>query len=441
MLGSSSVAGMKLYSCPLRLKAMLALVLAGVTGNCLPLQAATLADHARRYDEQIRSQILPYWYDTAVDGERGGYLLSADAENPAPPATEKQIVTQARMIWGFAHAHLKGYRDPRRDYLKAARQGFEFMVKYLWDPEFGGYFWKTDLAGKPISDRKMLYGNAFVVYAFVELHRAGGGRAPLDRALELYRDIQRHCHDAKHGGWGEHYTRDWQLITAHDDRIEVEVAGLKSANAHLHWMEALAELYDVTKDAEAGKSLAEAIQINATWFYPPEPGKSAFHRHPDWREVTNPKNAGLSYGHNVEFAWLMIRAQEVLGHPPAWDHFHAVMRHGMRYGWDAERGGLYNRGVGDRPATDRDKVWWVQSEMMAALTDSLRRHHNTEHEAALLKLIAFLNAHQIDRTTGVWLDTVSETGVPKRTALAHNWKAAYHDLRALVKFVEAFKPK
>lgn len=404
------------------------------------LSAATLPDHARRYEEQVRTKILPYWYDTSVDWQRGGFVLSADARGKAAPATEKQIVSQARMIWGFAHAQVKGYRDPRRDYLKAARQGFEFMVKHLRDAERGGYFWKTDLAGKTISDRKMLYGNAFVVYAFVELHRAGGDRAPLDRALELYREIQRHCHDAEHGGWGEHYTRDWQLISTQDDRIEVEVAGLKSANAHLHWMEALAELYDATKDPDVAKSLAEAVKINATYFYPLEPGKSAFHRKPDWSEVTDPKSAGLSYGHNVEFAWLLIRAQEALGVPPAWDHFAAVMRHAMQYGWDAERGGLYNRGVGDQPANDRDKVWWVQSEMLAALTDAWRHHPNPQDEQSLQKLIGFLDAYQVDARTGVWLDTVSADGQPKRTALAHNWKAAYHDLRALVKFVEAFPP-
>jgi len=35
--------------------------------------------------------------------------------------------------------------------------------------------------------------------------------------------------------------------------------------------------------------------------------------------VTDPRSSRLSYGHNVEFAWLMIRAQKVLGTPLAWD--------------------------------------------------------------------------------------------------------------------------
>jgi mannose/cellobiose epimerase-like protein (N-acyl-D-glucosamine 2-epimerase family) len=77
--------------------------------------------------------------------------------------------------------------------------------------------------------------------------------------------------------------------------------------------------------------------------------------------------------------------------------------------------------------------------MLAALTDGYRHRPNPQDEQVLQKLLGFLNAHQIDERTGVWLDTVSESGQPKRTDLAHNWKAAYHDLRALVKFVEAFR--
>ena len=43
---------------------------------------------------------------------------------------------------------------------------------------------------------------------------------------------------------------------------------ITSANAHLHWMEALTELYDVTHDRKVRKSLEECLRINVTYFYP-----------------------------------------------------------------------------------------------------------------------------------------------------------------------------
>lgn len=420
-------------------RAPLALVAGVMLATLASSHGSELGTQARQFRAQLTEQILPYWYDTAIDWERGGYLLSDDAAKKAPPATEKQIVTQARMVWGFAHVYRKGFRNPQRDYLRAARNGYRFLIDHMRDPIHGGYYWKTDLAGQPVLDRKYLYGESFVVYALVEYYRASGDKQALRQAMDLYHTLQRHCHDAQHDGWGEHYERDWRLISQPDNRIEVEVAGLKSANAHLHWMEALAELYEASRDRDVQRSLAEALRLNATYFYPPEPGKACFHRHPDWSFVTDPKSAGLSYGHNVEFAWLMIRAEQVLGRPPSWKHFDAILAHALRYGYDHTRGGLYNRGSDDQPATDTDKVWWSQSEMMAALTDGLKHKPNAEYSLALVKLNQFLQAYQVNPPDAIWLDTVTADGQPKSTAKAHNWKANYHDVRAIVKFVEAFR--
>ena len=151
--------------------------------------AEDFSTHARAMKIELAAKVLPYWFDTAQDAERGGYLLADDAKGRGT-AREKQLVTQARMVWGFAHAHRKGFSDERRNYLKAAGQGYRFLVAHFLDVERGGYFWKTDLSGKVISDRKNLYGEAFVIYAFVEYYRASGDREALRRAMDLYAALQ-----------------------------------------------------------------------------------------------------------------------------------------------------------------------------------------------------------------------------------------------------------
>jgi len=395
------------------------------------------AKEARRMRQELSEKVFPYWYDTAQDRTNGGYQLADDLSSKSA-AKEKQLVTQSRMVWGFSHAHLRGFGDAKQDYLAAARQGYQFLRDHFFDPTHGGYYWKTDLAGKPTNERKIVYGESFVIYALVEYYRASGDHAALDRALELYQTLESHAHDQKNGGWAEHFQRDWTPIGRGESGAEVEVAGLKSANTHLHLMEALTELYAVTGDPDVGRSLAEALHINATYFYPKNPGQSCFHREPDWGFVTDPKSAGLSYGHNVEFAWLMARAELVLGRTPSWDHFQAHVDHALRYGYDHDLGGVYNRGSDDQPASQTDKVWWVQSEMMAALTDSLRHQANPAHAAALESLIKFIWKYQVDPKDGIWLDTVTKDGQPKATGKAHSWKANYHDVRAMMKFIEMF---
>lgn len=403
-------------------------------------RAQDLAADAAAFRTTLATKILPYWYDTAIDWKRGGYELADDAVKGRQAAEEKQIVTQARMVWGFALAHRHGLTTAQRDYLRASAHGVKFLRERFRDREHGGYFWSVTPDGQVRDARKRIYGEAFVIYALVEYYRASADRTALDDAMQLYREIQQHAHDARNGGWMEHFERDWRPLPLRDPGAIVEVAGLKSANTHLHLMEALTELYAETNDRAVRESLEESLRLNRKYFYPRNAARSAFHFQPDWKPVTDPRSQGLSYGHNVEFAWLMVRAESTLGKRPSWSHFHNHLAHTLKNGTDHERGGVYNRGVGDQPATDTDKVWWVQSEMLAALTDGLgNQPSNAAYREALSKLIRFVRAHLEDPRDGIWLDTVTVDGRPKSTGKAHNWKANYHDVRAILKFVLAFE--
>jgi mannobiose 2-epimerase len=398
-----------------------------------------LTTYSTEMRQNLAEKILPYWFDTALDRAKGGYALSDDLQGTRP-ASEKQIVSQSRLIWTFSHVHRKGYSSARRDYLKAAAHGYRFLIGKFLDKANGGYFWTTDLDGNVLNDCKILYGEAFVIYGLLEYYRASNDEEALRHAAELSNHLQAHAYDKKNGGWTEHFTRDWEPILQPTPQAVVGVAGCKSANTHLHLMEALTELFDLTHDHEVRHSLDEVVRLNATYFYPKEVGKSCSLRQSDWKEVVDPKGSGFSYGHNVEFAWLMIHAQKVLGIPAAWDHFYAHLNHALKYGYDHERGGLYSWGEDDKPAVLTDKIWWSQAEMLAALTVALKNDFNPAYETALKKLLDFVAIFMTDPTDGVWLETVTKEGSPKNTSKAHNWKEGYHDVRAIVRFIEAFPP-
>ncbi len=412
-------------------------LLLGFDGNA---RAVDFSGPARDIRTQLAEKILPYWYDTAQDTNRGGYLLADDAVQGRRLPTEKQIVTQSRMIWAFSRAHLAGFSDSNRNYLAAAMQGYHFLLDHFLDQKNGGYFWSTDLQGKPVNDGKFLYGESFVVYALVEYYRASRDPAALRRAMELYRAIQTHLHDDQSSGWFEHADRNWRLLKPGDPRDPVEIVGYKSANAHLHWMEALTELYEASHDPAVKKSLEEALRLDEKYFYPANPGQCMFYREFDWQPVIGPGKDGLSYGHNVEFAWLMIRADTVLGREPSWDRFYALVDHALKYGGDDEHGGLYSKGMDDQPANDTEKVWWIQAEWLAALTDALKHESDPRFETALTKLLQFIQTKQADPKTGIWLYAVTAEGQPKDNTIANSWKANYHDVRGMLKFVEAFAP-
>src|SRR5690349_6683815 len=203
-------AGLHILHCRGRVVVLMGLVILWAS---LPAsEAKEPAEYAKEFRTQLIQKILPYWYDTAIDHRNGGYILSDDAAKKAAPATEKQLVTQTRMIWGFSHAHLRGFSDSRRNYLMAAERGYQFLQDHFLDKQYGGYFWTTDLAGKPQDERKLVYGESFAIYGLVEYYRASGNKAALGQALELYRVLQKYSHDPTNGGWVEHFERDWKPI-------------------------------------------------------------------------------------------------------------------------------------------------------------------------------------------------------------------------------------
>ena len=109
--------------------------------------ARELSNYAADMREDLTEKILPYWFDTTLDKTNGGYVLADDVQNQRP-ATEKQIVTQSRLIWTFSRVHLKGFGDENHSYLKAAEHGYRFLMQHFLDRKNGGYFWTTDLTGK-----------------------------------------------------------------------------------------------------------------------------------------------------------------------------------------------------------------------------------------------------------------------------------------------------
>ena len=146
--------------------------------------ARELANYAADMREDLTEKTLPYWFDTTLDKTNGGYVLADDVQGPRA-ATEKQLVTQSRLIWTFSRVHLKGYSAGKRDYLKAAEHGYRFLLDHFLDKKNGGYFWTTDLSGKVLNDRKILYGESFVIYALIEYYRASNDKEALRRAIDL----------------------------------------------------------------------------------------------------------------------------------------------------------------------------------------------------------------------------------------------------------------
>ncbi|HSE18856.1 MAG TPA: AGE family epimerase/isomerase [Pyrinomonadaceae bacterium] len=408
---------------------------------------------ALEWDGLLRDRMLPYWLATV--SSRGGYqvydpgdrswraqIKSLIKRDHTQNETLRGLISQARLLWVFSHAHLLGYSTPQHDYLNAAAHGYSYLIETMLDRQYGGCYWKADVSRGVIEPHKILYGQAMAIYGLVEYHRASGLSEPLDYARSLYETVQQKFHDKVHGGWIEHCERDFTPLTCTGERLPgmPDVVGYKSGDAHLHWMEALTELYAVTKDASVRDSLVEAIELLCTKFYPPSMSDSCEYLLPDWKPLANDELSGVSHGHITEFAWLLLHAQKALEMPRDWDHFESLLRHSLRYGFDHEQGGFYFRGKPHQTACDTIKYWWVQAEGLSALTDAAAHFDRDEYNEPLSRLTDWILNYQISSDDGVWIVSTDAGGRPQNIKKAGEWKAAYHEVRAITKFVQTFAP-
>jgi len=417
---------------------------------------AHLVDHARTLEEDLRERIVPRWA-RSIDPVGGGYRVrrlraglrdrvrvarararrfASDALRGRPlgdPA--KNLVFQSRVTWTLSHAHRGGYGDTTQ----AAEAGYRFLVDRLHDPRHGGFFWATDREGRVVDSRKALYGQAFAIYALVEYHRATGLDAPLERALAAFHAVHGALHDAVYGGWIEHGRADFAPLPGPPGTWgPVDRVGRKSANGHLHWMEALSELVSASGDPVVHAALEEVLEILANRFFPADPASCMPEATRDWKGLPVPDDV-INYGHNLEFAWLMARARQALGWAADSERFDALVGHALRYAFDRREGGFHYSGPPRGPAIRREKMWWVQAEGLAALSVALRDPGYTPHSPALERLVRWIVTRQ-RRPDGEWHPMIDARGSPRSIVARQSWNAGYHQVRAAHLFLHALGP-
>jgi mannobiose 2-epimerase len=151
------------------------------------------------------------------------------------------------------------------------------------------------------------------------------------------------------------------------------------------------------------------------------------------------KDAKDSYGHNIEGAFLLLEAAEVLGMPADVVTLTVATKlvdHALARGWDAQYGGLFNEGLAGGAAEDLQKVWWVQAETLNGVLalEAASSQSGSRYLDLFQKQWAFVRQHVIDSKHGEWRGYSKRDGssADAQQALASKWKAAYHSGRALM---------
>ncbi len=399
---------------------------------------AVAADYIPRLERNLLENIVPFWLDRAVDREHGGYSINHDHEGRALPPGTKGLVTQARLLWLFSRLSRGEYGRP--EHLEAAEWGYRFLLDALRDTECGGFHWEVDAGGgRKVRSDKHLYGQAFALLALAEYALASGDAGALDQADRCHELIVGQGHDSRHGGYVESLDRHWRPLPAGEISYLGLDARLKTMNTHMHLLEATAAYLRARPMPMVRQRLMELILILSGTVVRSDANACADEFTRDWSPF-QPERTRVSYGHDLENAWLLIDACEAAdcSPHPLLPRLGAIFAYSLSHGYDSRRGGFYESGPPRRMADRRDKVWWVQAE---AAVCCLRLHRLTG-DARYLSVFRgtydFIELQQVDWVHGEWHGRVTTRG-PAVEPKAHPWKTGFHNGRAMLECLELLK--
>jgi len=367
--------------------------------------------------EHLLTRVLPFWARHSVDSDYGGFITHLSRTGKAYDPSAKYLVMQTRMIYSLATGSALG--GPQ-GWLGAAAQGVEFLLGRFRDTEHDGWFWSVTQAGAPVEMAKRMYGHAFVVFALSEYARIARDRRALAAAVHTCALCAHHFWDDAHGGVGEECGRDWS-----------PVARGHTMGTHLHALEALLALNQAAGGNHYGAHIRTVADLVTTRMVDPDLGCGIEHFAADWMPEAEGKRGLVNYGHNLEAAWLLLRVQRADPNPVYRDTARGFLEYVFRFGLDGAHGGIFSHGPRNQPATEREKVWWVQCEALPAFLLGYLEFGDDRYFGAFRNVWDFCLKCLHDPEFGEWYPVAEENGIPREINKGGTWKAAYHVTQAL----------
>ncbi|MCX2681177.1 AGE family epimerase/isomerase [Galbibacter sp. EGI 63066] len=411
-------------------------------------------DLVKTLKEAATSQLLDKWYPLVIDKEDGGYYSDITYDFKLGENQQKMIVTQARHMWVNAIAAMEN-PGKKETYLENAKHGFDFIKNKMWDQENGGFHTLVTKQGEPISregEKKTAYGNSFAIYGLATYYKASQNSEALTLAQETFYWLERHSHDPKHKGYFQSLELDGTPIARTSDFPSTSDIGYKDQNSSIHLLEAFTALYEVWPNELLKKRLHELLVLIRDTITTDDGYMKLFFE-ADWTPVsfknTSKENIKkhyylehVSFGHDVETAYLMLEASHALGleNDITLKTGKKMVDHALKNGFDNKVGGFYDGGYyfndeQDIQIVNENKNWWSQAEGLNALL--MMSQHFPQDEMNYRKhfetLWEYTENYIIDQDHGGWYEWGIDKRPEAKTALKGQiWKSTYHNYRALV---------
>jgi len=277
--------------------------------------------------------------------------------------------------------------------------GLRALLNDFADHKHGG--WYAELQdGRPSRPDKEAYSFAFVVLAMASASLAGrsGARQGLASALDL---VERHFWREDEGACCEAYDAAWG-----------EPEAYRGANANMHAVEAFLAAADALREPLWRQRALRICERVIDRFARAEAWRVVEHFDAAWTPLPD-YNAdapdhpfrpfGVTPGHGLEWARLLLNLRASLDDPPAWllEAARGLFDRAIGDGWAAPGGFVYTTDPSGAPVVER-RLHWVVTEAIGAAAALHEATGEEVYEAWYRRAWDFADVHLRDRTRGSW---------------------------------------
>lgn len=372
------------------------------------------SDLAAFYEDQLRTQILPFWLQHAPDHECGGYFSCLDRDGTVYDPDKVDILMQGRISWTFSTMYNE--LEPRQEWLDFARRGVDFILRHGFR-EDGRIYYALRRDGRPMEPPSLYHAELSNLIAMAELARATKDETLYQKARETFETA-----------WpGLHHP--------HPDGT-APLPGMVPTRIHGNSMITINVLQILRSYREESTDRPRILEcIDHMRRFHLRPDQRLLLEFTGWEGETLVGSAGrrVNPGHMIEGGIFLLH--ETWKHPDAAlrEMGLNLIRWGFEQGWDAEFGGIFNDVDAERkPIWGTDllladsKLWWQHAEALYGL---LLAHVETGDEwfwQAYEKVHTYSFAHFADPEAGEWFAYLDRTGRRINDVKGSNRKCCYH---------------
>jgi mannobiose 2-epimerase len=387
------------------------------------------------FTQELKSNILPFWLKLAPNPDNNGFYGAVQSSGEPYPGVPRWSLTIARLLWTFSAAY-RHHKDP--EYLEIATRAFNDLENTFWDEENKGFYWSVTYDGQPMEANKQIYLQGFVIYGYSEYYRATGDVTVLERAKEVYTLIEKYGADEKNGGYIEWLTQDWSGQPEEANNY-LGTSAAKSQNTHLHLLEAYTNLLRVWLDESLREKSINLTNILLDKIYDEKTQHLVLLSGKKW----NTEGIKTSPGHEIEFAWLVTDAAQVIQDAQLTSKVHSIAieiaNTTLNTGIDSD-GSIPPESHHEKVLATYNREGWAQAEGIVGFLNAYQISHDEKYLHAANRIWEFTKKKVVNKE-GIkgWYFFIDKEGKPLDTPAIHQFACPYHNGRAMMEGVERLK--